>query len=250
MKPLATSFLIAGLLSTVSASAQNIFRFGIRGGFNRTTTTVAVAETGGQSSPFSYTRTADKSAISAWQAGITAELIFGKISLQPALVFTQKGERFHYYLASYNLNALEYSSDNTGTTRANWLELPLNVVYTLHGTHGLQLFAGPYLAVAVGGRQDGINKIYSSSSPITPSQYDDPIEYGRYATNRRMDAGINAGVGYRQGPFQMQLGYGLGLYNLHQAAVWSTKPSSYQEFRSDDAYNRGFQLTGTYFFSL
>jgi hypothetical protein len=98
MKLPGTSLLLASalLLSATSAGAQTTFRLGVRGGASRALTTQSAA--GNYTENFgSYASTfsADKSAIYSWQAGLAFEASFGKISLQPALVFTQKGETAH-----------------------------------------------------------------------------------------------------------------------------------------------------------
>ena len=67
--------------------------------------------------------------------------------------------------------------------------------------------------------------------------------------NRRLDAGVNFGIGYRTSPLQVQLGYGLGLRNLHQPDGEIYYKYS-RNFNADTAYNRVAQLTGTYFSSL
>lgn len=126
------------------------------------------------------------------------------------------------------------------------------MVYTRHGDHGWQLWGGPYVALAVGGRQRGTESTDyfgggQQNIPVTDSN--EKISYGSTTTNRRVDAGINFGIGYRQGPVQVQLGYGLGLRNLHQAIE-----DQLHDFRdrsnASTAYNRVAQLTGTYFFAL
>jgi hypothetical protein len=144
--------------------------------------------------------------------------------------------------------------EQTTTNRTNWLELPLNVVYTLHGDHGLQVFGGPYVALVLGGRQK--DTFYNSSSGVR-GPYTDPIDerigYGADTNNRRFDAGVNVGIGYRQGPLQVQLGYGLGLCNLRRPSPPTIDPGfspQLHDFNGDPAYNRVAQLTGTYFFAL
>jgi hypothetical protein len=185
------------------------------------------------------------------------EVGLGKVSLQPALLFSQKGEISHtvYDLHSNNAYFFVYAEE-TSTNRYNWLELPLNIVYTQHGDHGFQLFGGPYVALAIGGHQTGTRYTNSSGirGPLT-EQVDKQITYGTETPNRRVDAGVNFGVGYRQGPLQVQLGYSLGMRNLHQADPTETPdsqrgPYPYHNFEADAAYNRGAQLTGTYFFAL
>ncbi|RZK25072.1 MAG: PorT family protein [Hymenobacter sp.] len=254
MKQAATPLLLAGslLLSAGTVSAQTTFRLGVRGGANRALTTLAAASNGVDG--FDNV-SGDKSAIYAWQAGAVAEVNFGKLALQPALVFSQKGEKSQTALSSRD-SGFPFNTQQTSTNRYNWLELPVNLVYTLHGDHGLQLFAGPYVALAVGGRQRGTTyPYYGPAIDTRPLDFDNQVSYGSDTPNRRLDAGVNFGIGYRQGPVQVQLGYGLGLRNLHQASPASANPGITpfpftHDFTADAAYNRVAQLTGTYFFSL
>jgi hypothetical protein len=255
MKQLPTPALAAALLlglSAAPAAAQTTFRLGLRGGANRALTTVAASGNSSGNYPFSYST--DKAALYAWQAGVVLEAASGKFAFQPALVFTQKGEKTSIALSASGVTGYT-ATQTTSTNLYNWLELPLNVVYTLHGDHGLQVFAGPYLALAVGGRQRGTTtatSYYGSAVDPLPGRavdFDNATTYGAGTNNRRLDAGVNFGVGYRQGPIQVQLGYGLGLRNLHQPA--DTRRVDFgHELAADAAYNRGAQLTGTYFFGL
>ena len=254
MKQLPTLPLAAALLlsTAATASAQTTFHLGLRGGLNRALTTVA-PESNFSSVTFTES-SADKSSIFAWQAGVVAEARFGRFAVQPGLLFSQKGERFNtsYLREGISVNQRE------ATSRYNWLEVPVNFVYTLHGDHGLQIFAGPYVALGVGGRQRGNSLTYplitNIQLPVYPTDFDAPLHYGSGTPNQRLDAGLNFGIGYRQGPVQVQLGYGLGLRNLHQsvpsADIDPGFSPGYHNFNSDAAYNRVAQLTGTYFFSL
>jgi len=253
MKQLLTPTLVAALLlSAACASAQTTFRLGLRGGANRALTTVAASGNSSGSYPFSYST--DKAAHYAWQAGVVLEASQGNFSFQPGLLFTQKGEQTTNALTTSGF-AGNNAAQTTTTNRYNWLEIPLNVVYTLHGDHGLQVFAGPYVALGLGGRQRGSSTLVSYYGPAydplpgLERPIDESISYGDGTNNRRLDVGVNFGVGYRQGPVQVQLGYGLGLRNLHQPAETSLIDFAH-EFGADAAYNRVAQLTGTYFFSL
>jgi hypothetical protein len=254
MKQLPTLPLAAALLlSAATASAQTTFRFGLRGGLNRALTTVDPASNTSGVYPFSYST--DKSALYAWQAGVVGELRSGKIAFQPALLFSQKGNQFH--TSSYVAGFAGYSTlEATGTTRTNWLELPLNLVYTLHTDHGLQVFAGPYVAFAVGGHQQGTATSYTSfgiAGGYRTTAFDNQRSYGPGTGNQRFDAGLNLGVGYRQGPLQVQLGYGLGLLNVYKTSS-ELLPFSNRDYgrqlSSEVTHNRVAQLTGTYFFGL
>lgn len=253
MKQLLTPTLAAALLlGAAAASAQTTFRLGVRGGLNRALTTTAASGSSSGSYPFSYAT--DKVVLYAWQAGVVLEASRGNFAFQPALLFSQKGERVTTAFSASGVagnSAFQKSTAN----RYNWLEMPLNVLYTLPGSHGLQVFAGPYVALGLGGRQRGSTTAvtyYGPAQDPLPSveqPIDERVSYGEGTNNRRLDVGINFGLGYRQGPVQVQLGYGLGLRNLHQPA--DTGPVDFvHEFGADAAYNRVAQLTGTYFFSL
>lgn len=237
---------LAILLSTATISAQPTFRLGLRGGLNRATSTVAAASTSPTPYPFSYSAT--KSALYAWQAGAVLEVAFRHFAVQPALVFSQKGEQFDTYATTSGV-AGQSTQETWLTSRPNWLELPVNVVYTLHG---FQLFAGPYVALAVGGRQQGTTLQTSPFAKFQPYDFDERIHYGADTENCRLDAGVNFGIGYRQGPLQVQLGYAMGLRNLHQTSSTYiiVEFPHYHDFTTDAAYNRVVQLTGTYFFKL
>jgi len=143
------------------------------------------------------------------------------------------------------------STEVSSVNRFNWLELPVNVVYTLHD---FQVFAGPYVALGVGGRERGTLRQASPAARFGPYEFDRKNHYGSDTYNRRLDAGINLGVGYRRGPLQVQLGYGIGLRNLHQQPVFDGSvfgdPQRGHEFNNDRAHNRVAQLTAAYFFEL
>jgi hypothetical protein len=255
MKLLLSVLAVLGL-AMPSASAQTIFRLGVRGGLNRALTTVASASNFTGTYPYSYS--AEKNALYAWQAGLVLETSFNKLALQSGLIFSQKGEKFTTSFNSSGVAGSEALVSST-TNRYNWLELPLNVVYTLHGDHGLQIFAGPYLAMAMGGRQRGsVAQVTYYAPGYEPASgpatdVNEQITYGPNSNNRRFDAGLNFGLGYRQGPVQIQAGFGLGVINLHHdnsGLAPGSSPLASHNFYKDAAYNRVAQLTGTYFFSL
>jgi len=248
MKRLLASLPAIVLLAAATASAQTkpTFSLGVRGGANFARTTVDPAS---NQIGFASSTATTKSGIAAWQAGIVLNASFGKLALQPALLFSQKGEQLHYeqYQGGF---AGSYGYEVASTSRTNWLELPLNIVYTPRSTHGLQVLAGPYVALGVGGRQCGT---VSGNNPVGIVGYysypiNERISYGSGTGNRRFDAGLNFGLGYRQGPAQVQLSYSLGLVNLHSRGADYPATGAYYDFYQ--AYNRVLQLTGTYFFKL
>ena len=216
------------------------------------------------------------------QFGAVAEVRFGRLAVQPAVLFSQKGVDQQLIITS----KLSYSSSspyNSNTSyhtvsRPNYLEIPINIVFTSGGNQGFQLFAGPYMGFGMGGRAEyessgygsltGSNTntfsygswkysntlvIYKDAYPGPPAAVFqvtggnstlEPTPFSAssgYAVARRFDAGLNVGVGYRQGPLQVQLGYGLGLINQQPAKALDQR---------DDLpayYQRVAQLTATYF---
>ena len=239
---------LAALLSAAAAQAQPTFRLGLRGGLNRATSTVGTASSLSGTYPFPYSYSATKSALYAWQAGAVLEVVLRHFAVQPALVFSQKGEQFNILYVSGSTGSGQSTRETQQTSRSNWLELPVNVVYTLRG---FQLFAGPYVALAVGGREHGTVLQAAPNVRYAPYYYDNKLEYGNGPGNRRLDAGVNAGLGYRRGPLQVQLSYAVGLRNLHEensSLIIEFPP--YHDFATDAAYTRAVQLTGTYFFDL
>ena len=231
-------------------------------------TTISVgARLGANLSTFSYSGNSigveNTSSRVGVQVGGTLNVGFGNFAFQPSLLFTQKGAKL---TASETDNSGGYrtSASVELTPRLHYLELPLNMVYTSEGDHGFQLFAGPYVALGVGG-----GGAYQVSLTSTDPQYSPfagtypgslTVEYGDRQndnnaatggsglgaptltlTARRFDAGLNGGVGYRLGPVQAQLGYSLGLVNFVPNG-----PDG--EDTGSKAYHRGFQLSATYFF--
>ena len=51
-------------------------------------------------------------------------------------------------------------------------------------------------------------------------------------------------------PLQVQLGYGVGLRNLHQSNSAQVYDIGHHNFNQDAAHNRVAQLTAAYFFEL
>ena len=239
-------------MASLTSQAQTTVSFGPRLGINLTTFSYSGASTGLES-------TGSRVGV---QVGGTLNVRFGNFAFQPSLLFTQKGAKLS---ASGSDNSGGYLTKVSveASPRLHYLELPLNMVYTSGGDHGFQLFAGPYVALGVGGggsyqvNLNTANPVYKANNgDYTGSlavEYGDRQNDNSSATNgatlgvptltltaRRFDAGLNGGVGYRVGPVQAQLGYSLGLVNF------VPKDSNGQDTGSK-AYHRGFQLAATYF---
>ena len=259
-----TSFLfLLGGLYAATAQAQTRVSIGPRLGGNLANATASVVD---QSGLAGLDYTYSKGPLLGMQVGVAASIGSGHWAVQPALLFTQKGV-WQKYVVSASLGGLTFQEDDRVDSRVHYLELPINVVYCLGADgNGFQLFAGPYVAVGIGGRAN-YSAMLTTNSPALPgdsytgsqqfafgntfAEYDPSANPNSNnstldidARLRRFDAGLNAGVGYRQGPVQVQLGYGLGLLN-----VQPDYPASYQMDNTKSRL-RTVQLAATYYFSV
>ena len=277
--------LLALALYAASAAAQTTVSLGLRLGANyatragetpdhNPTTNPDLTHTLRQNKTQDYVRTG----VFAPQFGAVLEVRFGRLALQPAVLLSQKGadQKSDIVLMTNRgtASATTYNERQHVFSRPNYLEIPINLVFTRHGDHGFQVFGGPYVAFGVGGqtRTDleggsfsggGYNPYYgggtsssynaqgggkisyrddypeaSGNPPASPNPFE--ANAGAYVA-RRFDAGLNAGIGYRRGPLQVQLAYGLGLINQQPGkgrALTDDLPAYYQ---------RVTQLTATYF---
>ena len=255
-KMAASALLLAGIC--FSAQAQTKISVGARLGGN-----VSKFAYNGVQESYSGSKFDGTKFVGGFQVGASLNMDFGTVAFQPSLIFTQKGSKINSS-GKEQSTGFNYSYTFVATPTLNYFELPLNVVYTPGGDHGFQLFAGPYVAFGVGGSGDYVVTVDSNDPGF--AQYNGPhtgplvVEYGdKEADNsnannngnnslppltltvKKLDFGLNAGVGYRFGPVQAQLGYGLGLVNIVPKDTNGNDTGS-------KGYNRSVQLNATYFF--
>ncbi|MBO2007600.1 porin family protein [Hymenobacter negativus] len=206
-------------IGTGVANAQDGFSFGPQLGGNLSILHASThATTLGQLRP-------------GFEAGVLAAWQHQHWSLQSGLCFSQQGTS--NYARPYTLVAesIDY--------RLNYLQLPLAVAYALRPTgRGLQVFAGPYLSLLVGGKQDTrAGNAPVVSTPVrraggTPS-YDNAVY------TQGLDAGLQAGLGYRTERLLFQASASLGLRDL------SVSPA---DVLHSPYYSRGLRLSVAYLF--
>ncbi|MDU0370742.1 outer membrane beta-barrel protein [Hymenobacter endophyticus] len=175
--------------------------------------------------------------------GIAAEADFGWLALQPAVLFMQKGYCFQVSRTE-TIRGMSFRNSRLDKQRVNYLEVPVNAVITIKG---IQLLAGPYVSVGVGGRY------WDETSYPMGSEYSRDYQQYHYAgsgkvrfgdnpqgnaseayVERRLDAGYNLGLGYRHNSWQVQPTYSRSIRStsrLSSEKTWSA------------------QLNLTYFFS-
>ncbi|MDO7874538.1 porin family protein [Hymenobacter sp. ASUV-10] len=184
------------------------------------------------------------------QVGVAATIgLADKFAFQPALLYSQKGFK-REQTETETFGGITYTASFSSKASFNYLEVPLNFVFTTGGENGFQVFAGPYLAYGVGGKteskysvKDANGTTYDSGSENKTVKFADKEGSDDYSYVRALDLGLNGGLGYRQGPFQAQVGYGLGLGNL----IPQNENGDEYDYK---ARNRVIQVSATYFFSV
>lgn len=198
------------------------------------------------------------------EAGVLLDARSGNFAVQPSLLFSQKGFKLDETRTQNDGNEV-YDINAKATITLNYLQLPINFVYTSGGTEGFQFFAGPYLGVLLGGSTDvslvvkekatgadayrdsstgtiksGDKQPNENTSAIGSSQ--NPNSTGKNVLYvRGFDAGLQGGVGYRYKMLQAQASYQIGFSNLVPADA-KGQDVGYT------AKNRGFTLSVGYLF--
>ena len=135
--------------------------------------------------------------------------------------------------------------------RLNYVTIPVNLAYAQRPDgRGLQVFAGPYIGVLTGGNYE------HQFMPVDPLVGASPVIGGsvsaagqsgttRTAHSQRVDAGLQAGLGYRAGSLLVQATYSLGLRDV------GVGPDGYGPFNivSPSYNNHVFQISLAYLFS-
>ena len=180
-----------------------------------------------------------------FQAGVLLHIPCSpKVSIQPSLLYARRLFEIEKYTGT------ERTNTTLGTTaRVNYLELPVNFLYTIGGNRGLQLFVGPYAALGLSGEATRSELVIFPLEGLGNSQTADVVfarQEGSDARTttylRRLDAGLNGGIGYRLGMVQAQLSYSHGLLNRLPRTQTNDSPP-------DKLYHQALHLSLSYLFS-
>ncbi|SNC62855.1 Outer membrane protein beta-barrel domain-containing protein [Hymenobacter gelipurpurascens] len=182
-------------------------------------------------------------------------------ALQISALYAQKGFQLQeIYQPAGRPTGTSYQIKET--YRLNYLTLPVNVVYTQHATgQGFQVFAGGYMCLLLNGKWEYDDRLLepqpngdvygavslSHEKEVRPSQKQPPVVatgLDNYIYSRRVDAGVQAGLGYCYSHILLQGTYSLGFVNLAPTSFTGTLvygPSSPKSYA-----NRGMQLSVSY----
>lgn len=201
-------FLLFIILVTLTSSAGAQLNFGIKAGANLSNIH--------QDYKYRTDEFGTKMKV-GFHIGLISDMPLNEmLSLQPGILFTSKGWNFD--TDDFN-NMIEV--DGYRRVSLSYLEIPLNVAFK---SNAFQVYAGPYLAIGIGGK----NKMdYTISFPGKPVTYKDEwklkpkfgevkeadLEEGG-AWYAGLDYGLNFGLGYTVGSILIQGGYSLGLGNM------------------------------------
>lgn len=208
------------------------------------------------------------------QVGVFLNVRFGKLALQPAVLFSQKGYKASSTSREVYSDTLQskgtFIRDSIATTpvsatvRLNYLEIPVNLVYTFGETRGFQVIAGPYVGFGFSGKEktdatttrtvQTEREIESQpqvvdefSTAVAKQEADVKFQNDVKATDdftkayyRPLDVGLNLGLGYRRDRFQLQAFYGLGMSNILPKEAGKTPNGT--------AKNRVIQFSVSYLF--
>jgi hypothetical protein len=231
MKHLLRTLVISSLLITLTMLAQAQIKFGVKAGMNVNNVSQNFEE--------SDWETKTKMRIAYNIGAIVDFTLIDALSLQSGVIFTSKG--FNYDLDDW------WGDGTEGYDRAiyNYIEVPFNFAYKIDD---LQIFAGPYLAIGIGGKNkwdvtwdgDG-DKDEIKFKPAFGEVKDSDLSEDEDAYNA-LDYGINFGLGYQIGQILINAGYSLGLGNMTPQYEGDFDPKDYK------VSNRVISLSVSYFF--
>ncbi len=155
-----------------------------------------------------------------YQFGFITDIPFGEggLRLMPELNYINKGFKLN---TSFNLLGTDYAID--GTSSINYIELPLNLAYTVPvGDNFLVIGAGPYGAYGINGKVKATTTIDGQSS-----KGEDKVEFGSgEEQTKRFDYGLNFMAGYLVGNgLTVKLNYSFGLAELSNSTTARYKNS-------------------------
>jgi hypothetical protein len=154
--------------------------------------------------------------------------INSNFSIQPGLLYSMKGWNESADLSIPGFFTLKYDVDQ----KLNYIEIPINAVYSFDEGYGFNIFAGPYVGILLSANSKGESTVDILGVPATVD-VDEDIKEGLES----LDIGFNIGLGYRlENGLGFSAQYGIGLTSL-VAEQTETDPISGASY-TIDAYGK------------
>ncbi|NVO86253.1 outer membrane beta-barrel protein [Hymenobacter terrestris] len=199
--------------------------------------------------PYKYDHTFTTHYRTGGAIGALANIQRQHLALQVVALYQQKGFRIDDAYTSPNSLYTRQKNDY----RLNYLNVPVQVAYAFRPDgQGLQVFAGGYAGLLLGGKAEldtyyedamsGASGVRQGTMKLEPGRAPDPSSIHSYS--QRIDAGLQAGAGYRCEQLLLQLSYSYGLRDAGPR---------YEEgigdgFITPSYYNRVAQVSVAYLF--
>jgi hypothetical protein len=203
MKNFLKTFLILLILTIGTQKSFSQMKFGLRAGLNVATVAQDFKES-------DFEETTKMRILYSFGAVMDLSLIPDVVSLQPGLLLSAKG---------YSVD-VKKDYDGTGYDRyiINYLEIPVNIAFKMKA---FQIYAGPYVAIGIAGKDkydidygDGSNDKGDDKFKFVGKEASLEDMMGEEIPVKRLDYGLNFGLGYMVGPILINAGYSLGLSNM------------------------------------
>ncbi|WP_158991584.1 porin family protein [Mucilaginibacter sp. L196] len=215
-------FLSLFLIAAISPAFAQTVKYGISGGLNESILS-SKSVTG-----------EDDVRLTGFHAGIFGDIDFGKVSIEPGLFYTTKGQRVNETLIDVPYYTTQGSSYGSGSasikvhdnTVYNYLELPVNVLYNMPVKYGkFFIGGGPYLAYCLSA------KLKTETTPNDNTQVteqDTPLTFGGDNGLRRFDFGLGAlfGLALKNG-LSFNVGFEHGLTNVYKPDTGTAENNVY-----------------------
>ncbi len=129
-------------------------------------------------------------------------------SIEPGVNFIQKGTKA---IATESNLFLTVTSE--GTIKYYSLDVPINAKLNLEkGDFNVFAFGGPYIGMGLSGK----SVIKTSINGVSGNDFEDDLNWGEGDANdlKRLDYGVNAGIGFGYKNIELNAFYGFGLTNM------------------------------------
>jgi len=199
------------LIAIISPAFAQTVKYGISGGLNESIlSSKSLAGT-------------DDVRLTGFHAGIFSDIDFGKISIEPGLFYTTKGQRVNetltdipdYITQNYGSGSNPASIKGHENTIYNYLELPVNVLYNMPVKYGkFFIGGGPYLAYCLSAK---LKSETTQNGTTQLTEQDTPLTFGGDNGLHRFDFGLGAlfGLALKNG-LSVNVCFEHGLINVYK----------------------------------